>query len=174
MYHYILLDSAQVPSIWHYLTFKNVAFEPLYRYDSTKIKSVIPYIIQLNWATQTKTARELLTKEAFHSGLIIHSHNTLTELADKLGYFYHVVNSQREPLLQRFFDLPIFPDFIADLSQTYRDFLFSNKTVFYYLSNTQEVYHKISYQDNIVKTESITIDTFYKDSCDKFNTEKNQ
>lgn len=147
-----------MPSIWFYLTFKSLNFEPLYRYDCTKIKSVIPYIIQLDNESNPKVVNELLTKKDYQKGLVIQSENTLVELADKLGYFYHVINRKNEPFLRRFFDLRYFPQFVKGLSNESILFLFNDKTSFYYLDSDSDFYHYVYYEKNVANFKKIGFD----------------
>lgn len=163
MNYYILLDSAIVPDIWQFLAFDMLSFEPLYRKNSEKIKAVIPYIIQLDKLKNKKLVHELLTNPLYHSGVIIKSRNTLTELADKLGYFYQVINKNNEPCLQRFFELNVFPDFISDLPENYRIFLFSDETVFYYLDEYKGTYHKLAYINHFISATTLTIDDVHQE-----------
>ena len=158
-----------MPSIWFYLTFKSLNFEPLYRYDCTKIKSIIPYIIQLDNEKNPKVVNELLTKKDYQLGLIIQSENTLVELADKLGYFYHVVNKKNEPLLRRFFDLRFFPQFVQGLSSESSLFLFNNKTSFYYLDSNNEFYPCFCYENNTVNLKKISVNEL-KEKLSEENT----
>ena len=154
----LLIDSNIMPSIWFYLTFKSLNFEPLYRYDCTKITSVIPYIIQLDNENNPKVVNELLTKKDYQKGLVIQSENTLVELADKLGYFYHVINRKNEPFLRRFFDLRYFPQFVKGLSSESILFLFNNKTSFYYLDSDSDFYHYVYYEKNVANFKKIGFD----------------
>ncbi|WP_150538920.1 DUF4123 domain-containing protein [Actinobacillus vicugnae] len=157
---YGLFEGALIPEMWLYLDIWQLPYEPLYRYDSSAIIEVIPYLIELNTNLNKQVVEDFLTKDSYHSGLIIESTDDLRSLVERLAYFYHIVGEDGEPYLRRYFDIRLFNRFLNTLPQHQCEQLFSQNTTFYYLDKTKLFYHKIDFQNQKITFSQVIKEDF--------------
>lgn len=162
---YGLFDAALMPKVWLNLESWLLPNEPLYRSNYQAAAEVIPYLIELNKDIDENAVNELLNLSDYQQGLFISSELTLDKLVERLGYFYHVIDTQNKPCLRRFFDLRIFANFLATLTPIHCTYLFGHQTIFYYKDCIDDIYHVVCYRDNQLQwfqKETLDFDTHVK------------